>query len=284
MGAHRKIGRTGHRRRRLAVLAMVLGVVGGLVAAAAFAAGGSRPIGLLRPSATSTMSIDPRLHRTPEPPDRGPRPGPGDAPVDRPSPASTALRAGDHGPAVLALQQRLNDLGYPVRSLDGVFGSETLHSLIAFQKVSGLARDAVAGPATLAAIEHPVIPRPRSGGSAFRVEIDLTHQVLYLVMGDRVTEIYDVSTGSGRPYVQSGVTHVAHTPTGSFAIERKIDALHESPLGLLYRPAYFVGGYAIHGSASVPAYPASHGCVRVTDQVMDSLFDRLAIGTPVTVY
>jgi len=27
---------------------------------------------------------------------------------------------------------------------------------------------------------------------------------------------------------------------------------------------YFYGGYAIHGSASVPAQPASHGCIRIS--------------------
>ena len=31
----------------------------------------------------------------------------------------------------------------------------------------------------------------------------------------------------------------------------------------MYRPNYFYGGYAVHGMTSVPAYPASHGCVRM---------------------
>ncbi|MDP8987655.1 MAG: L,D-transpeptidase family protein, partial [Actinomycetota bacterium] len=37
-----------------------------------------------------------------------------------------------------------------------------------------------------------------------------------------------------------------------------------SRLGKLYNPVYFTGsGIAIHGSTSVPTYPASHGCVRI---------------------
>ena len=31
----------------------------------------------------------------------------------------------------------------------------------------------------------------------------------------------------------------------------------------MYNPLYIVGGIAIHGSLDVPAYPASHGCIRV---------------------
>jgi lipoprotein-anchoring transpeptidase ErfK/SrfK len=29
----------------------------------------------------------------------------------------------------------------------------------------------------------------------------------------------------------------------------------------MWRPNYFYGGYALHGSTSVPTYAASHGCV-----------------------
>ena len=116
------------------------------------------------------------------------------------------------------------------------------------------------------------------------MEVDLSRQVLFLVEDGRVTEIYDTSTGSGQPYEVDGDVRIARTPLGTFAIGRKIDGWRESVLGTLYRPAYFYGGYAIHGNPSVPPYPASHGCVRVTNQVMDRLFDRLDYGTPVLVY
>jgi lipoprotein-anchoring transpeptidase ErfK/SrfK len=81
-----------------------------------------------------------------------------------------------------------------------------------------------------------------------------------------------------------GQTRRAITPTGNFRITRKINAWRTSKLGRLYRPAYFYGGYAVHGSWSVPAYPASHGCVRVTIAVMDRLYNGLPIGMPVKVY
>jgi hypothetical protein len=188
------------------------------------------------------------------------------------------------GPAVEQLQRRLNELGYTIAAVDGVFGAETLHALVAFQKVSGLARDGVVGPLTAEALEGATRPVARSAGSGFHVEVDVPRQVLLLVRDGVVTDVYDVSTGTEGPYEFEGREYVAHTPTGSFQIQRKIDGLREAPLGTLYRPAYFYGGYAVHGSPSVPAYPASHGCVRVTDQVMDRIYDLLTIGTPVFVY
>ena len=117
------------------------------------------------------------------------------------------------------------------------------------------------------------------------MEIDLTKQVLYLSEGGVLRRILDVSSGNGAYYTSEGVRHRAVTPMGSFSITRKInDPHHESPLGVLYRPAYFYSGFAVHGSASVPTYPASHGCVRITNPAMDRLYDLLVIGTPVTVF
>ena len=67
---------------------------------------------------------------------------------------------------------------------------------------------------------------------------------------------------------------------------RQIDGLREAPLGTLWRPKYFNGGIAIHGSPSIPGQPASHGCARLHDAAMDLLWDDdlVPVGTPVWVY
>ncbi len=57
-----------------------------------------------------------------------------------------------------------------------------------------------------------------------------------------------------------------------------------SYLGELYNPYYFLGGYAIHGSPSVPNYPASHGCIRVTNWDMDLLREHLEVGQTLYIY
>jgi peptidoglycan hydrolase-like protein with peptidoglycan-binding domain len=194
------------------------------------------------------------------------------------------LRSGSEGRAVEALQRRLAELGYQVHEADGQFGPETHHAVVAFQKVNRIGRDGVVGPVTRKALERPRVPRPRSRKAGFHVEADLTLQVVYLVRDGKIREILDASSGSGQNYTVRGDVRVAVTPTGDFRIQRKIDAWRKSDLGLLYRPAYFIGGYALHGAPSVPAFPASHGCIRITTTAMDRLFDRLPVGTPMLVY
>ena len=65
---------------------------------------------------------------------------------------------------------------------------------------------------------------------------------------------------------------------------RRINGWRQSSLGLLWRPNYFLRGFAVHGSKSVPAFPASHGCVRVSIESMNRLWSLLRIGAPVSVY
>ena len=194
------------------------------------------------------------------------------------------VHPGDHGKGVAVLQRRLAALGYEVRKVDGQYGPATRHAVVAFQKVNRLSRDGVAGPNTMKALAHARRPRPKLGGRGLHVEADLTLQVIYVVSGGRVAQILDASSASGRTYDSHGSIHRAHTPEGSFQIGRKLGGWHRSYLGLMYRPAYFDGPYAIHGAANVPPYPASHGCIRVTTASMDAIYDKLVPGARVVVY
>ena len=203
----------------------------------------------------------------------------------KPKPKAPAkLRSGSEGAAVKALQRRLHELGYQVQAADGHFGPETHHSVVAFQKVNRLGRDGVVGPITRKALERPRAPKPRSTKAGFHVEADLTLQVVYMVRDGKIVEILDASSASGQNYTVDGDVRLAVTPQGSFVIQRKIDAWRRSKLGLLYRPAYFTGGYALHGAYSVPPFPASHGCIRITTTAMDRWYAKLPVGTPMFVY
>jgi lipoprotein-anchoring transpeptidase ErfK/SrfK len=74
------------------------------------------------------------------------------------------------------------------------------------------------------------------------------------------------------------------TPTGSYRIERKYTRDWSVPYEVwLPWASYFVGGVAFHELADVPPYAASHGCVRVPAGDMKWLYDRIPVGTPVTV-
>lgn len=195
------------------------------------------------------------------------------------------LRPGDRGGEVLALEQALvGNARADVGAVDGVYDNDTRHAVTAFQKSVGLPRTGVADAVTFRrlAVTRPGGPRVvRAGG---HVEINLAQQVLRLYDGARLMRLVDISSGNNRYYVSEGVVSRAFTPVGSFRVERKINGIRVSKLGELYRPAYFVGGWAVHGSPSVPPFPASHGCVRVTFRQMDRLYPLLPVGTPVTIY
>ena len=195
------------------------------------------------------------------------------------------LRVGSHGSAVAALQQRLIALRYfDVGTADGVFGQGTYHAVIAFQKVQGLTRDGVAGPATWARLARPYVPAPRYRLATSSLEVNLSKQVIYYVRNGTIQRIVDASTGSGAWYYSQGRWARAITPTGRFRIHSRYNSWQAGPLGSLYRPNYFYGGYAVHGMTSVPAYPATHGCVRMTVPTMDRMWSSLWVGMPVAIY
>jgi hypothetical protein len=185
------------------------------------------------------------------------------------------MRPGASGPQVLALQQRLVDLGFWLGTPDSGYGSLTVHAVTAFQKSAGLARDGIAGEATLAAMAKATRIRPRSTGGS-RIEVDLKRQLLLVVADGRTKWVMDTSTGKV----------AGTTPLGHHRVYRQIDGYHRAPLGVLYRPKYIHEGVAVHGFSSVPPYPASHGCIRVTNATMDWLWSSgaMPIGTDVWVY
>ncbi len=192
------------------------------------------------------------------------------------------LEHGDYGVWVEILNRRLAEAGYHPNAGSG-FGDLTRHAIYAFQKVHGLETDGVFTPEMWELIDAE--PELQWRSEADRVEVDLGKQVLYLVEDHRVRYIIPISSGSGGTFVNaSGRVVAARTPEGKFSFDRHIDGMRISYLGALYNPFYFRGGYAIHGSPSVPNYPASHGCVRVTNWDMDLLKQHFEIGETVYVY
>ncbi|PRY00415.1 L,D-transpeptidase family protein [Allonocardiopsis opalescens] len=182
------------------------------------------------------------------------------------------LRQGDSGAEVERLQQRLMELGYWIDSADGEFGELTTQAVYALQKAAGIDRDGVVGPGTQEALDDGIRPEA-STESGRAVEIDLGRQLLLVVNDGEVEQVFNTSTGSGETYESQGSQRVAVTPEGDYEVFRAVDAWDPGPLGELYRPKYFNGGIAVHGYPSVPPYPASHGCARVSLAGMDWLWE-----------
>lgn len=185
------------------------------------------------------------------------------------------------------LQQRLKDLGYFVTSVDKAYGGETQQAVFALQKAGGLYRDGVVGDATQNAADDGVVPKAQTSSGKV-LEIDIDRQLVLAVEDGKVVKVINASSGNGETYEAKGNTYTAYTPRGSFAVYREENRMYASrlELGDMWRPKFFTGGIAVHGSASVPAFPASHGCVRVSNSAMDWIWDTWGApsGTPVVVY
>jgi hypothetical protein len=185
---------------------------------------------------------------------------------------------------ILEARDLLGQLGYWV-DLDVTGKDVSLrHALIAFQKIEGRNRTGVLTIEELEALRVAQSPRVLETGYP-HVEIDLHRQVLFVIDVAGVSlRILPISSGSGEFFTEGGVTRQAVTPTGRFTVDRKIEGWRKSPLGLLYYPNYFYGGVAIHGNPSVPARPASHGCIRIPMFAAREFSEIVTIGMVVFVY
>ncbi len=185
---------------------------------------------------------------------------------------------------IVEAEFQLAALGYWLNRANGNWDESSRHALTAFQKVEALPRT---GKLTRDVYEQLMLarrPESREGGPA-HIEVDLRRQILFVVNDEvRVTHVLPVSTGSGEEFTSEGWTRDAITPPGRFTIQRKIAGWHKSALGMMHSPSYLFLGLAIHGSASIPTKPASHGCVRVPMFASATLAKLMPKDTPVVVY
>ena len=179
------------------------------------------------------------------------------------------------------IQERLLELGFWLQLVDGDFGGTTKQAVMAFQKYVGLEPTAKVDQATADAL---TLATTRAVGQSNEpgtlVEVDKDKQVLFIMNSGKLLWAMNISTGSGQYFLETNQkdlvtweTGRSLTPSGRYKIDReKPDGWWDGDLGRIYRPKYFNGGIAIHGSMSIPKYPASHGCVRVSTQAMDMIW------------
>jgi hypothetical protein len=183
---------------------------------------------------------------------------------------SPAVRPGEHGPAVRLLQSMLAGLHYAVPRT-GVYDAGTQRAVVAWRKVVGATRNAVANSSVFNGllkgrgrfhVRHPLDGR--------HVEARLGKQVLALIDGSKVVDIYHISSGKPSTPTVRGKFHVYMKTPGTNA-KGMVDS------------NYFIRGYAIHGYFDVPVFAASHGCLRVPIPDARRIYDWLSIGDVVWV-
>lgn len=172
---------------------------------------------------------------------------------------------------VSLLQSRLAAVGYAVPR-SGVYDGGTERAVLAFRKVGGMPR--------ITSINRTIVDRLLRGVGGFRIrypkhgrhiEANLGWQVLALIDKGKVVRAYVMS--SGKP----------STPTvlGSFRFYEKTPGTNAKGM---VDANYFIRGYAIHGYFDVPAYAASHGCLRVPIPDAPAIYGWVRIGDRIDVY
>jgi lipoprotein-anchoring transpeptidase ErfK/SrfK len=192
------------------------------------------------------------------------------------------------GSQVARVQQTLQQLKFYRGPINGKDDQATGDAIMAFHKTVGAERTREWTDAdweNVRALESVGFDIPQRPDEPNRIEIDLYRQVMYLVGGGHVAAVLPIVSGIGDTYERLGrATGGAHTPVGDYTLTRHVDGWRNAALGRIYRPWYFVGGYAIHGGRIAHPQPASHGCVRVPMADMDWLEGRLWLGMPVHVW
>jgi peptidoglycan hydrolase-like protein with peptidoglycan-binding domain len=194
--------------------------------------------------------------------------------VPVPTPPQPKLKPPDEH--IRSVQRRLIELGYLIDGdADGRLGPVTQNAVLAFQKWERLDRTGSLDARTETRLLTASRPSPVSRtGAGKRAEILLDRQVALLIDDNEVVRAIAVS--SGKPSTP--------TPPGSYRVYAKIPRWWSTPFREWLPWALpFVGGIAFHEFEVVPAYPASHGCVRQAVAVARWTYDFAGVGMPVNV-
>jgi lipoprotein-anchoring transpeptidase ErfK/SrfK len=188
---------------------------------------------------------------------------------------------GNGGGETARIQNRLLELGFWLQSADGEYGLTTRQAVMAFQKYMGFESSGKVDQRTADGLTTMNLRPVARANSGTLIEVDKGKQLLFFVVDGRTDWILNTSTGNGEEYTEEDkntpgemITGVSLTPSGLHKVNReRPEGWWEGDLGEIYRPKYFVGGVAVHGSNSIPNYPASHGCVRVSVPAMDWIWE-----------
>jgi hypothetical protein len=181
---------------------------------------------------------------------------------------------GERGLKVLLLQRGLQKLGFAT-PVTGYYDGLTANAVNVFRKTNGMGRDGYAIKPVYAMVLRGEgafkLRYPSSGTDGKHVEFDWSRQVLVLADHGKPYRVYHVSSGKPSTPTVFGTYHFYRQQPGT------------NSHGMVYS-SYFIGGYAIHGYASVPNYAASHGCLRVPIPNAISVYNWIDLGDPIYTY
>lgn len=219
---------------------------------------------------------------------------------------TATVGANSSGPDVVAVQTRLQQLGFAPGVLDGNVGGQTQQAIWAFEKlVLGTPRAEATGKVTnemWQRMQDPIVIQPRRELPETHVEIYLPEQVAAVFTDNVAVLVIHISSGDDQewcetvsldtdakgnkldPRVDKAVCGISKTPGGVFAFDRLVVGKRNGPLGGMDNPVYFNYGIAIHGARDIPLEPVSHGCIRMHKTISDSFQSIIHLGDRVYVW
>lgn len=198
-------------------------------------------------------------------------------------------------------QTIMTKFNLPTGTIDGQFGPNTARGLCSFRQVSNQkwSRSSLtdaqlkklrAYDAKYAKLSD--IPAPKKDGKSTYVLVNQTCQTLTYVEGGYYKRVMTASTGMKGHTTKEGEYSLGGTKRGwhCSTIYPESCATHTEgrfstveDYGNMYNKRHVYGAVFVHGSTSVPTYPASHGCIRVTPANSDWMYDNVGNNGPVPI-
>lgn len=198
-------------------------------------------------------------------------------------------------------QRIMTKFTIPTGPVDGIWGAKTAQGICTFRQISGLpvSRGAITtnDMAKLRGYNSAYsslnkIPAASRNGHGSYLLATKTCQTMIYVASNKFTKVFRVSTGAPGYDTPVGNFMLGSTkpgwscstiyPEGCAWHTEGMNAKYNtkgvlySKWGHMYNKRSISGSYMLHGSMSVPTYPASHGCVRTTVADSDWLYTNVS--------
>jgi lipoprotein-anchoring transpeptidase ErfK/SrfK len=190
----------------------------------------------------------------------------------------------------------LTKFGMPVGAVDGVWGSQTARGLCAFRIVVGAtaSRNGISS-STMTTLRNynkkysklQSIPAATRSGKTTYMYANQTCQAMLYVKGGKYQKAIAISTGKGTTKddtTPNDTYTMGNTSRGWYCSGQYPESCKKqttgrfvtiSNFGNMYNRRHVVNGVYVHGSTSVPTYPASAGCIRVSTKDSDWMYDNV---------
>ena len=223
-----------------------------------------------------------------------PSPAPFGPPTNAPSPACatpavgfpTCARRADRVRLVARLRWptcRTDSLalGFWNAGADGRYGLTTVQAVMAFQKWKGLPADHRRRQRHGHRAQHCSCAGPRRAArTGSLLEVDKSKQIAYIIQNGQMKYIFNVSTGNGQSYDEDDQKRRAtassasrsRRPARSTRIASTTSCATRATSARCTGRSSSSAASPSTASPKVPNYPASHGCVRVANPVMDLIW------------